>query len=412
VTWPILWILVSLCALTAAPFYCTHRFRQFKKYEQAGRAALKKGELDRAVALLSKGLQYGNTDSPNMRALTIAATHNLALALFRQHKFAEAASRAKETVRLRTSFEPHSPEVPNSLALLCQIYERLGRFEETVTLRTWILDFFTEHVAFAHRLAAAHNDLGLAFMRIGDYDHARTNFEAAIPIERQFDGDPEGFSTFARSNRGVLHERCGEFEEAEKLWMEALAIRESPGQTGLHAARIRMNLAWMRSWQKRFEEAEGLANQALDAIDEKSQDNRTRASALHTLAVVRTLTGRLDEADQLFARVLEIRRAEMVPDHPDIVRVNGDIGVLRMAQGRLAEAEELFTTARPLLEAKLREQHPDLAAFRYRFGLLRARQGRGQEARDLLAAALAVKTRLAPEHPETLDCRKALEDFA
>lgn len=152
-------------------------------------------------------------------------------------------------------------------------------------------------------------------------------------------------------------------------------------------------------------EAEDLARQALNEIKGK----RARGYILHTLAVLCTATGRLDEAGQLYAQLTEIRLGLMVPDHPDILRLNADIAMLRMAQGRIVEAEELLSNAQPLLEAKLGAQHPDVAEVLYRLGLLRVRQGRPAEAKDLLDAALAIKARIAPAHSETEDCRNALE---
>jgi len=358
--------------------------------------------------LLVRSLRYADVGRHKQRSYALACMHNLGISLLRQGKYAEAALRMEEVVRLCSSKEPHSGQTINSLALLAKIYWSLGRFQPPVTVCTWILDFITEHPSLAGKLAAGHNDLATAYLRTGDYGRALANLERAVELERQSDGDPEKASTFARSNRAVLHEKTDEFEQAERMLEEVLAIREkSTDEKDDRAARSRVNLAWLRCQQKRFQEAEDLACRALEDI----QSNRVRGYAFHTLAVLCTASGRLDEADPLFAQVMEIRLGLMVQDHPDILRLDADIAVLRMAQGRIAEADELLSIARPLLEAKLGVRHPDVAAVLYRLGLLRVRQGRAREAKDLLGAALAIKTHLAPAHPETEDCRKALEEL-
>jgi tetratricopeptide (TPR) repeat protein len=407
----IAWMVACLCSLTAAPLYHRYLFRRLKEYEAAGRLAMHGNDLGRAAELLSKSLKYGNAETPSLRPLTIAAMHNLGVALFRSGKFAEAAAHAEETVRLLALLEPHSSQMTNSLALLTQIYESLGRFEEPVTLRTWMLDFITEHPSLAGKLAAGNNDLGLAYMRMGDYERAQSYFETALDLERRNDGDPEKVSTFARMNLGALYERSGEFEQAEELWNEALSLRTSLGHVGERTARIRTNLAWLHCLQTRFDEAEGLARQALAELETGTGMERTRGSILHTLALVCTRTGRLDEADGLFIEVRQIRSALYVADHPTLLRLEGDIAMLRLVQGRPEEADDLLTAALKGLEDKLIPQHPDLAATRHRLGTLRAQQGRTTEARALLAAALETKKRLAPRHPETIECRKALEDL-
>jgi tetratricopeptide (TPR) repeat protein len=379
--------------------------RRFRACEEAGRAGLQAGDLGRAEELLAKSLRFAGRNRC-LRGARMACIHNLGLAQFRQGKFEEAAARMEEVVSLCSSQQRHSKLLPKSLNLLARIYWALGRCQEPITLYTWMLDFVAEHNSGGDRLKGAHNELGVAYMRAGDYERAAQNLEQAVALERQSDGEKS--STFARSNRGALHQWSGEFEQAERIWKEVLAIREkSTGEGGDRAARIRVNLAWLRCQQKRYEEAESLAREALAALE----DDRNRGYAFHTLAILCTASERLDEADELFARVIQIRLGLMVRDHPDLLRMQADIAMLRMTQGRITEADELLNTARPPLEEKLGAQHPDVAAMLYRLGLLRARQARTAEATDLFQAALAVKSRLAPAHPETEDCRKALEDL-
>jgi tetratricopeptide (TPR) repeat protein len=347
------YIAIAACTVGGPALYRAILTRRFKTYEEAGRAALRARELGRAEELLTNALRLAGGNRC-LRGARIACMHNLSLVLFRRGKFEEAAGRMEEVVRQCSSQQPHSKLLPRALNLLAQIY--------------WAL-----------------------------YVVALTNLEKAVELERQSDGDPEKASTFARNNRGALHQWSGEFEEAEQIWKEVLAIREKlAGEGGDRAAQVRSNLGWLRCLEKRYEEAE---------------KDQHRSYAFHTLAILCTATLRLDEADQLFARVIELRIGVMVPDHPDLLRLQGDIAVLRMAQGRIADADELLTTARTLLEAKLGAQHPYVAAILYRLGLLRARQARAAEAKDLLEAALAIQTRLAPAHPETEDCRKALEEL-
>jgi tetratricopeptide (TPR) repeat protein len=392
----------------ALAVYRAFRAHQYKVYEQAGRAALNEGAPGVAEELLTKSLRYADVQHPKQRRYALACMHNLGMSLLRQGKYDEAAARLEEVAGLCSSAEPHASQTISSLALLGKIYWSMGRVQQPITVCNWILDFITEHPSVRGKLAGGHSDLASAYLRAGDYGRALVNLEKAVELERQFDGDPENASTFARSNRGVLHQKTGEFEQAEKIWEEVLAIREkSTDEKDDRPARIRANLAWLRCQQKRFQEAEDLARQVLDKIKSK----RARGHVLQTLAVLCTVSGRLDEADGLFAQVSEIRLGLMVHDHPEILRLNADVAMLRMAQGRMAEAEDLLINARPLMEAKLGGRHPDVAEVLYRFGLLRERQGRTVEAKDLFESALAIKTRTAPAHPETEDCRKALEEL-
>jgi tetratricopeptide (TPR) repeat protein len=401
------YIAIATCTVGGPSLYRAILTRRFRAYEEAGRAALKAGELARAEELLTRSLRFADRNRC-LQGARMACLHNLGLALFRQGKFEEAAARVEEVVRLCSSQQQQSKLLPKAVNLLAQIYWALGRCQDPITLYTWLLDLKTEYGSIDEPLTGAYNELGVAHMRAGDYARALTNLERAVELERQSDGDSGKASTFARNNRGALHQRSGELEQAERIWKEVLAIREKlAGEGGDRPARIRVNLAWLCCQQKRYQEAETLAREALTALE----SDRNRSYAFHTLAVLCSASGRLEEADDLFARVIEVRLGLMVRDHPDLLRMQADIAMLRMAHGRISQADELLTTARTLLEAKLGAEHPDVAAILYRLGVLRTRQARTSEAKDLFQAALAVKSRLAPAHPETEDCRKAFEEL-
>ena len=65
-----------------------------------------------------------------------------------------------------------------------------------------------------------------------------------------------------------------------------------------------------------------------------------------------------------------------------------------------------------MLQAKLPADHPLIAAALLRMGQLRVKQGRPEEAKSRLESALAIYERKVPKHPETLECRQALEALA
>jgi tetratricopeptide (TPR) repeat protein len=410
---------ICACTITAAPLYRAFRANRFKSHAEAGTAALKAGEFARAEGLFLKSLRYAMTSRREWVQALIACTYNLGLALFRQRKYEQAAARFEEVVRLCSSRAPHWDLLLNAQNLLAQAYAKLGRYQETVTLYSWALEFIAEHPSSRGRLSAFQNGLGVAYMNLGEYGRALENLERSVELERQLEGDLEKASTHARFNLGVLYQQSGELDQAERIEEEVLTIREkASGRKDRSVAMVIANMAWLRCQQKRYEEAEALASEALTLLegvafeDAAAENKERRANVLHTLAVLRTRSRRLEEADELFTQAKVIRVGLLPPDHPRLLSLYGDIAELRMAQGRLAEAEDLLTAARNLLEAKLGTRHPHLAAVVYRLGVLRARQGRTAEAKDLLAAALAVKTRTAPRHPETEDCRKALEELA
>jgi serine/threonine protein kinase len=62
--------------------------------------------------------------------------------------------------------------------------------------------------------------------------------------------------------------------------------------------------------------------------------------------------GEFDSADRQLGRVLEIRRKELGPEHPDTVLALGSLAGLRQEQGRYEEAERLASEALSMLPAE------------------------------------------------------------
>lgn len=140
--------------------------------------------------------------------------------------------------------------------------------------------------------ATALRDLGVAAMRLGEHETARTHFDRALLAARN-SGDP-GCEGGALNNLGNLHERLSDYDGARACYEEALPLAVAAGIRGGEAT-LHNNIAVTHK---------GLANPAAAiehcrralAIFEELGDIGGRARSLGNLGESCALAGDHDEA--------------------------------------------------------------------------------------------------------------------
>jgi len=398
------YVLLSAAAAATA-CYQALRFFQFHRALASGLEFLKEGRAAEAERVLSS---VPPCRESNARALPVAAMcrHNLAVALLRQRKYPEAFSVIDEVVHYYANRSPDNPHMLNALLLLARVLYKLGRYEEIVTPLKRARDFTDEHVDASSRAADIRIKLGVAYMRVGRYNKALEYLLPAAERERQSTSADRTTETQARFSLGALYLHRGNLVEAESIQEEVLATRlTESGRGDVKTLQVITNTAWLRLLQGKYDEAEALAMEVAAA----AQGYEWRANSLHTLAILFTRSNRFEEAGELFSRVRQERRREFPDDHPELAKLQCDLATLRMGQGKVDAADDLLRSAREMLEAKLAGEHPLIGLVLFRTGQLRVKQGRPIEAKPLLESALAIYERTAPQHPDAVECRRALE---
>ena len=76
------------------------------------------------------------------------------------------------------------------------------------------------------------------------------------------------------------------------------------------------------------------------------------------------MQGRYEKAEPLYQRALEIREAQLGPEHPDVATSLNNLAELYRLQGRYEEAEPLYQRALGIFEAQLGPEHPNTVTVR------------------------------------------------
>ena len=243
--------------------------------------------------------------------------------------------------------------------------------------------------------------LGVFYRNLGLYDKARPLMESSYEmIRRQYVGDHSQLAE-GINNLAALSYDIGDYETAETLFQEALAMRQRLGQDETMTVKNLNNLATIRMSRGEFTEAEKLYRQGLEIRERNSGPRDLNvATSLRSLANLLYIRGDADQAEPLLRRALDIRQEHYQRRDARVASVLDKLGSVRLALGDDGEAETLLSEALDIQREILGDEHPLVAHTRSNLAALYLRrQGAADdlnEAGRLLQAAL---TTLLKEKP-------------
>jgi serine/threonine protein kinase len=119
--------------------------------------------------------------------------------------------------------------------------------------------------------------------------------------------------------------------------------------------------------------------------------------------------GEFERAGEHIQRALEVRRANLGPDHPDTLKAMESVGLTYMHAGKLDLALPLLEKAFTLRKARLGAEHPDTIESMHGLGAAYVKAGKTARAIPLLDETLRLrKARFGLRQPETLSLMNTL----
>jgi DNA-binding winged helix-turn-helix (wHTH) protein/tetratricopeptide (TPR) repeat protein len=225
---------------------------------------------------------------------------------------------------------------------------------------------------------ALYNAVGMVAAEMGRIDEALDAYQKGFALARS---SSQAYRVAGlQINAGSLMARHDRFEEAERLWSEALETFERIGDRRGQAIALG-NLAAASSAQGHNRRSESYNRQALALFRELRLDG-PRARTAYNLALIASREGRLDEAEVLFAEAQDGFAEAGAVDlqlHVGASRVDYRLlaGDLSMAEALLLELEELAPTGSALRQAAVLAARARLEKWR----------GNLEPAREAFAAA-------------------------
>ena len=301
---------------------------------------------------------------------------------------------------------PSEPQVEAALReTIGNTYYELGHYVQAEEHLARALELFERELGpESPQVAGCLHTLARALHGQNRYEEARPLIEASLATWNALVPGDHGGKAVALSTLGAIEaDQFEDFEEAERLFHEALAMRlRLYGEVHSGVADNLHQLGKLRALKKDPRGALELHQRALEIrVELSGEDHPTVATTLGNIASLKHRLGELDEAEELFRRVLAIRLEAMGEAHPEVARTLNNLANLRRRRGDFAEAEELARHALQISREFFEGDHLDLAGILTTIGQILQNQRRFTEAREFLEEAYAMNQRLLnPEHSD------------
>ncbi|RDW65098.1 hypothetical protein BP6252_10749 [Coleophoma cylindrospora] len=246
--------------------------------------------------------------------------------------------------------------------------------------------------------------LASAFQSLGEYSKAEQLYEQALEtMERQLGpDDPRTLS--ATDDFANVYRTQGHFTTAIELYSRVLKSKVESGSQDLDTLTTYQNLATAYESNGQYEEAERSYMQALTGREKLlGKDHPDTLTTIWSLGNLHAAQGRYDSAVELDQRALEGIQRVLGFDHPDALVVQGNLANVYSSQGRYREAAELLESTLSRNEALLGFDHPDTLVAMNNLAAVYLNQGLDEKSGELYQKCLERAERvLGPLHPTTL----------
>lgn len=301
--------------------------------------------LRRLTGLMEQRL---GTSSP----VTRGAFRVLANVLHQKGDFqgAESVIRASGEMALRGSASPREPEVVETLIARAAALNSQGRYQEARES----LEIVHQHLVQAGerdtpRILACLYHLGLAYMELGELEHACDALEWVWRARTRTEGRAHSLTLDAANALAACCVQMRHFDSARNLLEGALLdAEEHLGERDTTTVAIRANLADLLERMDGPGEAVELARKAAeDAASVFGKDHPDTLTTLNNLAAALRRAGRFQESIDLTNHVLEARTEELGARHPLTIASRSNLATALFFSG---DAEAALTALQYAVE--------------------------------------------------------------
>lgn len=241
-------------------------------------------------------------------------------------------------------------------------------------------------------LAISLGYLGLYHELSTNYEEAEKLYKEAIEIRKKVFGELHPEYRNAVGNLGILYVELGRYLEAEPLFILSRDLcKRQFGENNAKCFSSMNNLAELYRNLNRYEEAQALYLKNLEITMQSGLDSLDIANAQNNLAIFYFEMALNPEAEFFFKKSLEIRRRHLGENHRLYASSLSNLAALYGRLGRYNEALALREEGMRILKERLGENHLSYASSLNNLAKLLQKMGRVKEVEELLQEGLKVR---------------------
>lgn len=356
-----------------------------------------RGEAITAREMLDKGRDRVHEElagQPDVRAEMLKA---IGTAYGNLGLYEDAAQALQESLALRAQAGgEHEAEAVQSAVALLSVLNEAGRYEEADSLGRWAVEM-ARTLPDRDSLSGALFMLGLSMNHRGDFDGAERLYREALAIRTREGGQDSPEASPVMNNLALLLHEQSRYAEADSIFRRALSIQEGAfGKRHPETATTRYNYAQLLGDRGQLSEARTMWDEVL-ATDRALYPEGHPAIGFTLSAYGRLLSrmGEFETAEKLQREALDIRRGYHGDEHADVAYSLGSLGRALRDQGYWDEAEAHLREAFALHARVNGRDHPVLGNLMNAIGSIQYDRGDYVAADTSFANSLAFQRSVA-----------------
>jgi eukaryotic-like serine/threonine-protein kinase len=368
------------------------------------------GAPDEAEKLLREALDLARAPGAAMRAAEAGVLSDLAAVHRARGQFDAAEGHAREALAMRRELgEPAGlADTLNGLGMTLhdggKATDAIAALEEGLRLARQA--YGEDHT----KTVLVQCNVAMARHRAGQVEAALGDFRVCVDARRRLLGGQHPYVGLALNNMGLVYADRNEYDDAERVHLEALRIqRAAYGERHREVAATLNNLAILEYRRSRYVEAAQRFRELTvvwsDLLGPTHPDTLT---SMNNLGMTLRNAGELEEAETVLAGVVEGRTKALGRDHPEVANTIVNLASIVHRRSNFPRARDLAAQALPMLERAHPADHPLIGVGLVVLG--RAQLGAG-DARAALASldrAIAIDTKVyGVTHLQTCEARVA-----
>ncbi|RDW58657.1 hypothetical protein BP6252_13133 [Coleophoma cylindrospora] len=204
---------------------------------------------------------------------------------------------------------------------------------------------------------------------------------------------------------GKFYFHQGKYTDAEKMYREALELRETVlGKEHIETLASMANLAGVLSSQGKYSDAEKIYREALQLKKTVlGKDHPETLTSMNNLANILSKQGKYLDAEKLHREALQLREITIDKDHPSILTSMNNLAEVLSSQGKYLDAEKIYREALQSWEIVLGKDHPSTLTGMSNLANVLSNQGKYLDAEKIHRESLQSREIvLGKDHPSTL----------
>jgi CHAT domain-containing protein/tetratricopeptide (TPR) repeat protein len=235
-----------------------------------------------------------------------------------------------------------------------------------------------------------------------DNPEAEKWYLEAIAIREKVLGKQHSDYAGALNNLAILYKSMGKYDQAEPLYLEAMETRKKAlGIEHPNYAASLYNLALFFQDIGKYEKAELLLLEAKDIFGKvRGKEHPDYAASMNGLALIYMDMGKYEKAEALYLEAKTIREKALGKDNSDYAESLNNLAGLYRSMGNYEKAEQLHLQAIAIKGKILGKEHPSYALSLNNLAILYREMSSYEKAEQLYLEATTIKEKtLGKEHP-------------